>query len=112
MLTIKGLLGGLLQIVLFAVLLLVPAGTWYWPRAILFLLVYGVLVEASVILLARLAPASLEARLQTPAAESQPVADRVVSSLLFLAMGAWIVLLALVSLLGGEWFLRKKWGLV
>jgi uncharacterized membrane protein len=25
---------------------------------------------------------------------------------------AWIVLLALVTLLGGEWFLRKKWGLV
>jgi hypothetical protein len=25
---------------------------------------------------------------------------------------AWLVVLALVGLLGGEWFLRKKWGLV
>jgi hypothetical protein len=39
MMIIKGLLGGLFQIALFAVLLFLPAGTWHWPRAILFLMV-------------------------------------------------------------------------
>jgi hypothetical protein len=25
---------------------------------------------------------------------------------------AWLVLITLATLLGGEWFLRKRWGLV
>ena len=91
MLVVKGLLGGLFQIVLFSVLLLVPAGTWHWPRAIIFLVVYGFLVLVSVIALARLAPASLEARLQPPVAKSQPVADRVVSLFLILSICAWFL---------------------
>ncbi|MCW8964144.1 MAG: isoprenylcysteine carboxylmethyltransferase family protein [Gammaproteobacteria bacterium] len=91
MLIIKGLLGGLFQIALFAVLLFLPAGTWYWPRAILFLAVYGLLLLVSTIVLARLAPASLEARLTAPIAKSQPMEDRVVTSLLFLSLFAWFV---------------------
>ena len=89
MLLIKGLSRGLFQIVLFAVLLFVPAGTWHWPRAIQLLVVYGLLLQVSIIALARLAPASLEARLLAPAAKSQPMADRVVSSFLFLSLFAW-----------------------
>ena len=91
MLIIKGLLGGLFQIALFAVLLFLPAGTWHWPRAILFLMVYGLLLLVSTIVLARLAPASLEARLTAPIAKSQPMADRVVTSFLFLSFIAWFV---------------------
>ncbi|MHC4625049.1 MAG: isoprenylcysteine carboxylmethyltransferase family protein, partial [Planctomycetota bacterium] len=79
------------QIVLFAALLLIPAGTWRWPRALLFIVVYGLLLLVSIIALARLAPASLEARLQAPAAKSQPMADRVASSFLFLSLIAWFV---------------------
>jgi len=93
MLLIKGLLGALFQIALFAVLLFLPAGTWNWPRAILFLMVYGLLMLVSTVVLARLAPASLEARLTAPIDKSQPVADRVVTSCLFLSLIAWFVLI-------------------
>jgi protein-S-isoprenylcysteine O-methyltransferase Ste14 len=93
MLLIKGLLGALFQIALFAVLLFLPAGTWNWPRAILFLIVYGLLLLVSTVVLARLAPASLEARLTAPIDKSQPMADRVVASFLFLSFIAWFVLI-------------------
>jgi protein-S-isoprenylcysteine O-methyltransferase Ste14 len=89
MLTIKGLLGGLFQVVIFAALLLIPAGTWHWSRAIQFLVAYSIVLLISIILLARLAPASLEARLQFPAAKSQPVMDRVVTLILILLLFVW-----------------------
>lgn len=93
MLLIRGLLGALFQIALLAVLLFLPAGTWNWPRAILFLMVYGLLLLVSTVVLARLAPASLEARLTIPIHKSQPMADRVVTSFLFLSFIAWFVLI-------------------
>ena len=93
MLLIKGLLGALFQIALFAVLLFLPAGTWNWPRAILFLMVYGLLLLVSTVVLARLAPASLKVRLTAPIDKSQPMADRVVTSFLFLSLIAWFVLI-------------------
>ena len=89
MLMLRGLAGGLIQIAMFAVLLFVPAGTWQWPRALQFLAVYGILMLVSIIALARLAPASLEARLQAPASKSQPAADRAVTAILILVLLAW-----------------------
>ena len=93
----KGLIGGLFQIAFFAVFLLVPTriwgGTWYWPRAIWFLAGYGILVEVSIIWLARVAPASLEVRFKAPLTKKQPVADRVVSSILFTMIFAWVALI-------------------
>lgn len=91
MLIVRGLLGGLFQIALFTALLLIPAGTWHWPRAIQFLVVYGVIMLVSIVALARLAPASLEARLEVPVAKSQPMADRVVTSFIILSFIAWCV---------------------
>ena len=40
MLMLKGLVRSLFQIGLFAVVLLIPAGTWNWPRAIQYLVVF------------------------------------------------------------------------
>jgi protein-S-isoprenylcysteine O-methyltransferase Ste14 len=91
MLIIKGLLGGLFQVVLLTALLFIPAGTWHWPRAIQFLVAYSIVLLISIIVLARLAPASLEARLQFPAAKSQPVMDRVVTFILILLIFVWFV---------------------
>lgn len=91
MLVVRGVVGGLFQIVVLAALLLIPAGTWHWPRALLFLAVYGLLLLTSIIALARLAPASLEARLQAPVAKSQPMADRLISPFLFISIFAWFV---------------------
>jgi len=94
-LVLKGLLGGLLNAASFAVFLLVPAGlvaggTWYWPRALWFLAVYCFIVEAGIVFLAVLAPASLEARLRRPTSGKQPVADRIVTATLILSFFAWV----------------------
>jgi protein-S-isoprenylcysteine O-methyltransferase Ste14 len=91
----KGLIGGVFQVALFAALLLVPAGTWQWPRAIQFLVVYFIVLSVSIVALGVVAPASLETRLQAPTAESQPAADRVATALIILAIAAWFVFIPL-----------------
>jgi len=89
MLMLRGLVRSLFQIGLFAALLLIPAGTWHWPRAIQFLGVCALLSLISIFCLARWAPASLEARVQRGTAKDQPTADRIAS--LFLAgLGLWL----------------------
>lgn len=95
-LIIKGLVGGLFQLGLFAAALLVPAGlvsggTWYWPRGLIFVGLYGVILEGAVVALAVAAPASLAARLTAPASTKQPVADRWVTAFLVLSILAWFV---------------------
>ena len=94
MLMLKGLVRSLFQISLFAAVLLIPAGTWDWPRAIQFLVVFGLLSVISIVALARWAPASLEARVQRGAAKEQPAADKIVSLLLAVLNLAWFVLIA------------------
>jgi protein-S-isoprenylcysteine O-methyltransferase Ste14 len=91
MLMIRGIVRSLAQTGLFTAVLLIPAGTWHWPRAIQFLAVFGLISLISVVALARLAPASLEARIQRGAAKDQPVADRVVSLFIALFHLAWFV---------------------
>lgn len=93
-LILKGLAGGLLQLALFAVALLVPAGlvaggTWYWPRGLIFVALYGLVLEAAVVILAVKAPASLAARLRPPDRQQQPVADRAATAFLVLSILAW-----------------------
>lgn len=63
MLILKGLIGGLIQIALFGAFLVVPAGlvpggTWYWTRALMFIGVYGFILEATIVALAVVAPAN------------------------------------------------------
>ena len=91
MLVLRSLIGVALQLAAFAAGLFLPAGTWHWPRAVQFLLVYGIVVSGAVFVLARTAPKGLEARLALPAAESQPVADRIATSLILLSTIAWWV---------------------
>jgi protein-S-isoprenylcysteine O-methyltransferase Ste14 len=90
-LVIRSLIGVAFQIALMGAGLFLPAGTWDWPRAAQFLVVYGVVVCLAVVALARGAPGGLEARLAAPAAASQPPADRVATFLLVLSMVAWWV---------------------
>jgi protein-S-isoprenylcysteine O-methyltransferase Ste14 len=89
MLVLRGLIGGLIQVAVLAALLLAPAGTWQWSRAIFFLVVYGLVNSISIVALARLAPASLEARLSAPSAKSQPKADRIFTAFLIISLFAW-----------------------
>ena len=47
-----------MQIVILGAMLLLPAGTWDWPRAIQFLVAYGLVLTITVCVLARIAPGS------------------------------------------------------
>lgn len=95
----KGLVGGVLQVALYAAALLVPAGlvrggTWYWPRALLFLGLYALALELSVVAMAVAAPASLAARLSAPASKQQPLADRVATAFLVVSTLGWFAFVA------------------
>lgn len=94
MLIIKGLLGGLFQVAILAAFLLVPAGlvpggTWLWERALIFLGVYGVILEITIVAIAIKAPDSLKARLEMRAAGGQSRGERIVNGLLIPVFGAW-----------------------
>lgn len=93
---VKGLIGGAVQLALYAAALLIPAGlvpggTWHWPRGLMFLGLYGVALELFVVILAAAAPASLAARLSAPASKRQPTADRIATAFLVLSTLAWFV---------------------
>ena len=91
MLVVKGLARVAAQVALFAALLLVPAGTWAWPRAIQFLVGFAVVHTIATLALAWLAPESLEARLPTASEEKPPKADRIVALFLGLMLLGWFV---------------------
>jgi len=76
MLIIKGLLGGVFQVAVLALFLIVPAGlvpggTWLWERALIFLAVYGVILEIVIVVFAVKVPDSLRARLEMRASGGQ-----------------------------------------
>ena len=91
MLVLRGLIGIAIQVTLIGAALLLPAETWDWPRAIQFLVGYGLVVGIVVVVLARIAPEGLEARLAAPWSASQPMGDLIASALLFTALLAWMV---------------------
>ena len=91
MLVLRGLIGSAVQVALIGAVLFLPAGTWDWPRAIQFLMGYGLVVGIAVVVLARIAPEGLEARLAAPVSAYQPLGDRIASALLFAALFAWLV---------------------
>lgn len=88
MLLIKGLIAGFLQVVLYAALLLIPAGlipggTWVWERAIYFLIGYGIIIEIMIVWLCMAAPAGIEARFKkSPKDERRPKEDKILTPLL------------------------------
>jgi len=91
MLLIKGLIGATLQIAFFGALLLIPAGTWQWTEANQFLYCYGFLTLVSTVFLAIKAPRSLEARMELPMNESQPLSDRIATTFLLVFLVGWFV---------------------
>ena len=95
-LLLRGLLGGSVQLALFAALILVPAGllpggTWSWERGQLYIVGYGLAMFTAVTTLALFAPRSLEARLNRPPRTDQPPADRVITALIISTSLAWFV---------------------
>jgi len=93
MLIIKGLLGGVFQVAVLALFLIVPAGlvpggTWLWERALIFLAVYGVILEIVIVAFAVKAPDSLRARLEIRTSGGQSSGERMVNGLLIPVLGA------------------------
>lgn len=78
MLMIQGIIRSLAQTGFFAVILFIFAGTWHWPRAIQFLVVFGLLSLFSTVGLAQLAPASLVSRV-SPLPSRPPIVARELS---------------------------------
>ena len=93
MLLVRGILRVVLQVMVFGAILFLPIGTWQWPRAVQFLVGFGIISLASTVALAKLAPASLEARVKQGATKNQPRADKIATLLLALFHIAWFVLL-------------------
>jgi len=93
-LIIRGILRVLIQMLFFAAVLFLPIGTWDWPRAVQFLVVFGGLSLISTVSLALMAPASLAARVERGAAKNQPRADRVVTWFLVLVHMAGFILIS------------------
>ena len=95
MLMIRGILRVLFQIVFLGAILFLPIGHWQWPRALQFIVAFGIISLASTLAMVRWAPASLEARVKRGAAKNQPGADKVASLFLALFHLAWFVLIPL-----------------
>jgi protein-S-isoprenylcysteine O-methyltransferase Ste14 len=95
MLMVKGLVRSLFQTGFYAAVFLIPAGTWRWPRALQFLVVFGVLSLLMIAALARWAPASLEARVQRGTVKNQPAADKVASLILGILNLVWFIFIAI-----------------
>ncbi|MHC5038409.1 MAG: methyltransferase family protein [Planctomycetota bacterium] len=96
MLILRATLRALFQVLFFAAILYLPAWTWEWPRATLFLMGYGIVSIVAMVGLALFAPASLEARLQqSKIAKKQPKADKIASLVLGISIFAWTLLVPL-----------------
>ena len=91
MLVIKGVIGSLCQTAIIGALILLPAWTWQWTEANQFLICYGILSVASTVFLALKAPTSLEARMEMPMNETQPLSDRIATRFLLLFLMGWFV---------------------
>ena len=91
MLVIKTIIGLAFQILLIGAILLIPAGTFYWNDALIWLLAYSVVIGIGVIYLVIKSPNSVEARMRTGNAK-QPIRDKVASAFLFTSTFAGFLL--------------------
>ena len=91
MLVIKGVVGSLFQTAIIGALILLPAWTWQWTEANQFLICYAILSVFSAVFLALKAPASLEARMEMPMNETQPLSDRIATRFLLMFLMGWFV---------------------
>lgn len=87
----KNLIRGVIVMALFTSMLLIPAGTWHWARGNQFLIAYGVMMITTILVFARWVPANLEARTMGRNETSQPLADRLISSVFRLTIIGWLI---------------------
>jgi protein-S-isoprenylcysteine O-methyltransferase Ste14 len=84
-------IGSLFQTAIIGALILLPAWTWQWTEANQFLICYAILSMFSAVFLALKAPASLEARMEMPMNETQPLSDRIATTFLLVFLLGWFL---------------------
>ena len=90
MLFFKAIIGVLAQVLFFGLLLLLPARTWFWEDANIFLLCYLVMVIPAAIYQCLYYPKSIEARLIT-SSSNQPKEDKLALLTVILGVMGFLV---------------------
>jgi len=93
--TSKLISGIVIAVFCFALPLFLPAGTLDWPRAWIFLGVVLVATTASTAVVYRASPGLMEERFKPPVQKGQPLADRIVVSLLLVTFFGLMVFIPL-----------------
>ena len=86
MLLVKTFFGCFFQVCLFALGLLIPAKTWYWVDAIIFLGVHSVMLFSASVYLCLYYPNNIKSRLVLPYASNQPKEDKFATTLIVMAL--------------------------
>jgi protein-S-isoprenylcysteine O-methyltransferase Ste14 len=102
---VKSLIRTVLWLVVFAILLFVPAGTTNWTAAWIFLVETSVISIVLADWLDRYDPELLKERMRSPIQKEQSVEDKIVTGLLLFFFSAWFVFMALDAV-------RFKWSSV
>ncbi len=90
----KGLLSAALGLVAFGAMLFLPAGTFHYWQAWVFLAVFALSTWIPSVYLMRTNPAALDRRMRGPLAETRPL-QRIIVAVLFVAFPAMFVVSAL-----------------
>jgi len=101
----KSLIRTVLWMVVFVILLFVPAGTINWSGAWIFLIETSVISLVLAVWLARHDPELLKERMRSPIQKEQSAEDKVVTGLLLVSFFAWFAFMALDAV-------RFKWSTV
>ena len=95
--------------VVIILLLFLPAGTFVWPQAWIFLIVFNACSQAIGIWLLRTDPELLKARMQSPVGGDQRPRDRAIAVGIFSFFALWLVFMALDAQRFG-WSRVPVWG--
>ncbi len=90
MLWIKTLIGVFIQAIFLALLIYLPAGTLYWPDALIWAALFYAINSAACIYLLLTKPESIEARLNLPSV-NQPKEDKLATTILFSAIALSLI---------------------
>lgn len=100
----KWLLQSLIWIAAMGALLFVPAGTWHWPAAWVFLVAMILIGVFTGLWLARTDPELFAERMRVTARDGQPAADKIFVPVLSVALVVWFILMGIDHRLYGSDF--------
>jgi len=108
---LKSLLPTLALNIIIILLLFLPAGTFAWPQAWIFLIVFNGCNQAIGVWLLRTDPELLKARMKSPVGGDQKPRDRAIMGAILLVFAVWLVFIALDAQRFG-WSHVPLWGQV